>query len=77
MNAISADIKFCGGTVKKFAPDIRREFQQTGRVAHIVKRWTESGQISYEIRYRRNGVNITACGFPLKEVKQKFIALCI
>lgn len=47
---------------------IRNEFRTNGCTAHVQKRKT-----GYEIRYRRNGYNVTAYGTTLEDAKKKFI----
>lgn len=51
----------------------RKEFRVEGCTAHIRKRCDDRYRCSYEIRYRRNGYNITASARTLEEAKQRFI----
>lgn len=75
-NAVPASIKFSSGAVKRMSPAFAKEFRRNGRVAHIIKSCTVSG-IRYEIRYRRNGYNITVFDKDLAEAKRKFILSAI
>lgn len=51
----------------------RKEFRADGCTAHIRKRCDGRYRCSYEIRYRRNGYNVSASGITIEEAKEKFI----
>ena len=51
----------------------RKEFRANGRVAHVRKKRNGPNSWSFEIRYRRNGYNVSACATTLEECKRKFI----
>ena len=53
----------------------RKEFRTQGCTAHIRKRRSGKNGWNYEIRYRRNGYNITASANNLDQAKHKFIQL--
>lgn len=72
MTEISGQIKFPSSAVKRMSPVFEREFRSTGRVARIFKR-EHCGVHTYEIRYRRNGFNVTAFGTNLTETIRQFI----
>lgn len=71
-NSISATIKFTGKELAEMGKEFQKTFEATGSVARVFKT-IENGTTSYEIRYRRNGYNISVSAFDLKETKQKFI----
>lgn len=54
---------------KKF----RSEFRVDGCTSHIRKRKSGKNTFSYEIRYRRNGYNITVSNTDLNIAKERFI----
>ena len=71
-NSVSATIKFSAREVAEMDKDMQKEFKTTGRVARVLK--TESrGEITYEIRYRRNGYNLSVSSHDLLKAKQDFI----
>lgn len=51
----------------------RKEFRVEGCTAHVRKRCDDRYRCSYEIRYRRNGYNVTASARTLEEAKLRFI----
>ena len=53
----------------------RKEFRTQGCTAHIRKRRSGKNGWNYEIRYRRNGYNITASANNLDQAKHKFIEM--
>ena len=52
----------------------RKEFRTNGCVAHVRKKRNGPNSWSFEIRYRKNGYNISAVATTLEECKQKFVA---
>lgn len=70
--ASSALILFSADEIKQMAQPFRSEIKRTGNCAHITKSVNESGY-QYEIRYRRNGYNITVTHTDLKTAKALFI----
>lgn len=56
------------------AKSFKKEFIANGLVAHVIKRASGKNGFYYEIRYRRNGYNITVSHTDLKKAKEKFIA---
>lgn len=71
-NELSAEILFTPEETENIAEPFRQEFIQSGRVARIIKSWDEE-EILYEIRYRRNGYNITAKSNDLRTAKRLFV----
>lgn len=71
--ALSATIKFTNEEVKSMSKTFKREFIGNGCVAHIIKRPSGKSGFYYEIRYRRNGYNITVSNKDLKTAKKMFI----
>ena len=53
----------------------RKEFRTQGCTAHVRKRRSGKNGWNYEIRYRRNGYNITASANNLDHAKHKFIEM--
>lgn len=51
----------------------RKEFRVDGCTSHIRERKSGKNTVSYEIRYRRNGYNITVSNTDLKVAKERFI----
>lgn len=66
-------LKFTEKEISKMPKRFRKEFRVEGCTAHVRKRCDERYRCSYEIRYRRNGYNVTASARTLEEAKQKFI----
>lgn len=76
--SITATIKFTKQEVASMAETFKKEFIANGLVARIIKR--ESGKVRkktfvYEIRYRRNGYNITASSSDLSKAKSLFLEM--
>lgn len=70
--AASAMIKFTMNEINQMAKPFRSEIKRNGNCARIIKSVNGSGY-KYEIRYRRNGYNITVTHTDLKTAKQLFI----
>lgn len=51
----------------------RKEFRVDGCTSHIRERKSGKKTVTYEIRYRRNGYNITVTNKDLKIAKERFI----
>ncbi len=66
-------LKFTDKEISKMPKKFRKEFRVEGCTARIRERCDERYRRSYEIRYRRNGYNITASATTLDEAKQRFI----
>ena len=69
----SATIKFTKQEIDKMSKTFKKEFIANGCVAHIIKRPSGKKGAYYEIRYRRNGFNITVSNKDLKKAKELFI----
>lgn len=52
----------------------RQEFRIQGCTAHIRKRQSGKNTFTYQVRYRRNGYNISASGRTVEEAKEKFLS---
>lgn len=70
---LSATIKFTKQEIDKMSKTFKKEFIANGYVAHIIKRPSGKKGEYYEIRYRRNGYNISVSNKDLKKAKQLFI----
>ncbi len=51
----------------------RKEFRTDGCTAHVQKRKSGKNSFLYEIRYRRNGYNVSVSAVSLEDAKRKFI----
>lgn len=67
-------LRFDDKEIAKMPKAFRREFRTQGCTAHIRKRKSGPYNYNYEIRYRRNGYNISVSSNNLEEAKNKFIA---
>mgnify|MGYP001863575940 CR=1 FL=1 len=70
---LSATIKFSQEEVAKMSKTFKKEFIANGLVAHIIKRPSGKNSAYYEIRYRRNGYNISVSNKNLQRAKELFI----
>ena len=70
---VSAEIKFTKEELKGVDKDFLRMFNEQGRVVRVIKRRSGKKKFLYEIRYRRNGYNISVSSTDLVEAKKKFI----
>lgn len=52
---------------------LRNEFRADGCTAHITKRKSGKNNYCYEIRYRRNGYNVSVSSTSLTTAKERFI----
>lgn len=69
----SALIKFTKEEIDKMSKTFKKEFIANGCVSHITKRPSGKKNIYYEIRYRRNGYNISVSHTDLRKAKELFI----
>ena len=65
--------KFSAKEILSMPKTFRKEFRTEGCTAHVRKRRSGKNNWNYEIRYRRNGYNITVSSNYLDEAKRKFI----
>ena len=70
---LSATIKFSKDEVAQMSKTFKKEFIGSGLVAHIIKRPSGKNGFYYEIRYRRNGYNISVSNKDLAVAKKLFI----
>lgn len=66
-------LKFTDKEISKMPKTFRKEFRIEGCTAHVRKRCDDRYNCSYEIRYRRNGYNVTASATTLDVAKERFI----
>lgn len=66
-------LKFTEQEISKMPKTFRKEFRVEGCTAHVRKRCDDRYRCSYEIRYRRNGYNITVSATDLDIAKERFI----
>ncbi len=70
---LSATIKFSKGEIEQMSKTFKKEFIANGCVSHIIKRQSGKKGFYYEIRYRRNGYNISVSNVDLNTAKALFI----
>lgn len=70
---VSTKIKFSKKEVDAMSKTFKKEFIANGLAARIIKRPSGKNGVYYEIRYRRNGYNITVSNADLKMAKKLFI----
>jgi len=66
-------LHFTNEEIRQMPKTFRKEFRAEGCTAHIRKRPCGKQTFTYEIRYRRNGYNITITDKNLEKGKQRFI----
>lgn len=66
-------LKFTEKEISKMPKTFRKEFRTQGCTAHIRKRTDGRYVCSYEIRYRRNGYNISVSAKTIEQAKIRFI----
>jgi hypothetical protein len=66
-------LKFNDKEILQMPKTFRKEFRAQGCTAHVRKRTDGRYNCSYEIRYTRNGYNISASATTLDEAKRRFI----
>ena len=66
-------LKFTEKEISKMPKTFRKEFRTQGCTAHIRKRTDGRYVCSYEIRYRRNGYNISVSAKTVEQAKIRFI----
>ena len=69
----SAFLHFTKEDLRSMPKTFKKEFIANGAVAHIIKRESGKNTFCYEVRYRRNGFNISASSKSLQEAKNKFL----
>ncbi len=72
---VSSIITFSQKEIFKMDKTFRKEFIANGMVAHVIKRKRGKNAIVYEIRYRRNGFDISATSANLDEAKRRFLKM--
>ena len=72
---VTATIKFTKEEVAHMAKTFKKEFIANGLVARVIKRQSGKRTFLYEIRYRRNGYNISASSTDIKEAKRRFLEM--
>ena len=66
-------LQFSQKEIAKMPKTFKREFIANGCVAHVIKRPSGKHTFFYEIRYRRNGYNVSAGATCLEKAKKKFL----
>ena len=70
---ITRVFEFSEKDISKMPFTFKKEFRKNGCTAHIIKRQSGRNSYIYEIRYRRNGYNISASSKDIDEAKRKFL----
>lgn len=70
----STTIKFNKEEIDMMSKTFKREFIANGCVGRIIKRPSGKNGFYYEIRYRRNGYNISVSNKDIKKAKELFVA---
>ena len=73
-NQAKDGLKFTTKEIDQMPKTFKKEFRAEGCTARIRKRQTGKNSYTYEIRYRRNGYNITITDKNLENGKQRFLA---
>ncbi len=68
-----SELKFTNKEINQMPKTFRKEFRADGCTARIRKKPSGKNGYLYEIRYRRNGYNISASNKNLEEAKRLFI----
>ncbi len=71
----STTIKFTKQEVDQMSKTFKKEFIANGCVSHIIARPSGKKGKYYEIRYRRNGYNISVSNKDLKKAKELFVLI--
>jgi len=66
-------LKFTEKEMIQMPKTFKKEFRAQGCTAHVRKRTDGRYKCSYEIRYNRNGYNISASATTLEEAKKRFV----
>ena len=70
----SATVKFTEEEIDMMSKTFKKEFIANGLAAHVIRRPSgKNGGVYYEIRYRRNGYNISVANKDLKVAKALFV----
>lgn len=69
----SGFLKFTEKEISKMPKEFRKTFRLHGCTVHVRKRCTGRYNCSYEIRYARDGYNISVSATTLEVVKQRFV----
>lgn len=69
----STTIKFFKEEIDKMSKTFKKEFIANGCVGRIIKRPSGKKGFYYEIRYRRNGYNISVSNKDIKKAKELFV----
>ena len=72
-SSVSTIIIFKPKELSKMEKTFKKEFIANGLAAHVRRRIRCNNSINYEIRYRRNGYDITVYGTTLEIAKENFI----
>lgn len=70
---LSAEIKFTKEEIENMSKTFKKEFIANGCVGHVIKRPSGKKGFYYEIRYRRNGYNITVSNADIERAKKLFV----
>lgn len=69
----SNTLRLTEAEIALFSPDVKKRFTIHGYAVRVRKRTTGRYKCSYEIRYSRGGVRISASGVTLAKAKERFL----
>lgn len=71
----SGILKFTSQEISKMPKEFSKYFRAEGITVHYRKRYRskDGKHFSYEVRFRRNGYNISVSGKTIEEIKERFI----
>ena len=70
---VISELKFTNKEINQMPTTFKKEFRADGCTARIRKKQSGKNGFIYEIRYRRNGYNISVSNKNLEEAKRLFI----
>lgn len=71
--ATSGKLQFSKTECAEMDSVFRKQFVATGRIARVIKRKSGVGTYLYEIRYRRNGYNVSVSSTDMDEARRRFL----
>ena len=69
----STTIKFTKQEVDNMSKTFKKEFISNGCLGRIIQRPSGKNGVYYEIRYRRNGYNVSVCNKDINKAKELFV----
>ena len=66
-------IEFTEKEIQQMPKQFKTEYKIQKKTVHLRKHRSGTNRFTYELRYRRNGYNISACGKTIEIAKEKFL----